>query len=68
MKRKVRYDPQEKIVCFILRLPDKYALALNGLVEKGAAKSRNELIVQLVAVFLSDLKRKAEEESHGIKS
>jgi hypothetical protein len=38
-------------------------LALDGLVDKGAAKSKNELIVELVALFLCDLKKKAEEKA-----
>lgn len=62
------YVPQEKISKFVLRLPEHYSLALDGLVEKGVAKSRNELIVQLVAVFLSDLKRKAEEATRKEKT
>lgn len=57
-----RYQPQEKISKFVLRLPDRYSLALDGLVKKGAAKSKNELIVELIGIFLSDLRRKAEEE------
>ena len=56
---KIQYRPQERITKFILRLPEKYSLALDGLVEKGAAKSRNELIVQLIHIFLSDLQKKA---------
>lgn len=56
---KIQYQPQEKIAKFILRLPDKYSLVLDGLVKKGAAKSKNELIVQLIAVFISDLQKKA---------
>ena len=60
--RKTRYEPQEIISKFILRLPEKYTLVLDGLVEKGAAKSRNELIVQVIATFVSELKTKAEEE------
>lgn len=61
-RRNIRYEPQEKIDRFILRLPDSYNLALNGLVKKGAAKSKNELIVEVIAVFLSDLRSRAETE------
>lgn len=56
------YTSQEIVSKFVLRMPEKYTLALDGLVEKGVAKSRNELIVEIVAIFLSDLKKKAEEE------
>lgn len=58
-----RYTPQEIISKFILRLPEKYTLALDGLVKAGVAKSRNELIVEIVACFLSDLKKKAADEA-----
>ena len=56
-----KYQPQQKIAKFVLRLPDKYSLALDGLVKSGVAKSKNELIVQLISIFLSDLERKARE-------
>jgi len=46
-------------------LPEKYTLALDGLVEKGAAKSRNELIVEVVGRFLSDLQKEAEVKESG---
>ena len=58
-----RYKPQEVVSKFVLRLPYRYNLALDGLVKSGAAKSKNELIVELVGIFLSDLKRKAEEKA-----
>jgi len=65
-KRKTtRYEPQEKVRSFILRLPEKYTLALDGLIEKGAAKSRNELIVEVIGRFLSDLQKEAEENKSG---
>lgn len=60
MGRKVKYKPQEKISKFVLRLPDMYDLVLKGLVEKGAAKSKNELIVEIIGVFISDLRKRAE--------
>ena len=44
-KQPARYKPKEKISAFLLRLPDKYDLALKGLVQKGVAKSKNQLIV-----------------------
>lgn len=60
-KRKItRYDPQEKTSSFVLRLPETYTLALNGLVEKGVAKSRNELLVEIIGTFLSNLQKEAE--------
>ena len=64
-KKSVRYEPQEKVRSFVLRLPEKYAIALDGLVEKGAAKSRNELIVEVIGRFLSDLRREAEVKESG---
>ena len=54
-----KYQPQQKTAKFVLRLPDRYSLALDSLVKSGVAKSKNELIVQLVSIFLSDLERKA---------
>lgn len=47
-------------VTFILRLPDYHTTVLNKLVEKGVAKSRNDLIIQIIDVFLMDLRREAE--------
>lgn len=65
-KRKTtRYEPQEKVRSFVLRLPEKYTLALDGLVKRGAAKSRNELIVEVVGRFLSDLQKEAEAKKNG---
>jgi len=64
-EKPVRYEPQDKIRSFVLRLPEKYVLILDGLVEKGAAKSRNELIVEVIGRFLSDLQREAEEKKNG---
>ena len=64
-RKSTRYGPQEKVRSFVLRLPEKYTLALDGLVEKGAAKSRNELIVEVVGRFLSDLQKEAEVKESG---
>lgn len=64
-RRTTRYEPEERIRSFVLRLPEKYTLALDGLVEKGAAKSRNELIVEVIGRFLSDLQREAEVKKSG---
>lgn len=64
-KQKTRYEPQEKASSFVLRLPEKYTLALDGLVEKGAAKSRNELLVEIIGRFLSDLQKEAEKKKNG---
>ena len=66
LKRKAkRYEPQEKISSFVLRLPNTYDLALKGLVEKGVAKSKNELIVEIIGTFLSDLQKEAEKKKNG---
>jgi hypothetical protein len=64
-KQITRYEPQEKTSSFVLRLPYKYDFALNRLVEKGAAKSKNQLIVELIGRFLSDLQREAEKRKNG---
>ncbi len=65
-KRKAkRYEPQEKTSSFVLRLPDTYDLALKGLVEKGIAKSKNQLIVEIIGTFLSDLQKEAEKKKDG---
>lgn len=58
----LRFQPKENIIKFILRLPEGYSLALDGLVKNGIAKSKNELIVEVISVFLSDLRAKAEKE------
>jgi len=58
-RQPARYKPKEKTASFVLRLPDKYDLALKGLVDKGVAKSKNQLIVEIIATFLSELKEKA---------
>lgn len=64
-RKPIQYEPQEKIRSFVLRLPEKYALVLDGLVEKGAARSKNELIVEVIGRFLSDLQKEAEEKKNG---
>ena len=64
-RQTTRYEPQEKISSFVLRLPDRYNFALDSLVEKGAAKSKNELIVELIGRFLSDLQKEAEKKKNG---
>ena len=64
-RQATRYEPREKTSSFVLRLPDTYDLALKGLVEKGAAKSKNELIVEIIGTFLSTLKKEAEKKRDG---
>jgi len=54
-----------KIAKFVLRIPDRYSLALDGLVQNGVAKSKNELILTVIGMFLSDLRAKAETELHS---
>ena len=59
-KRKAkRYEPKEKTSSFVLRLPDTYDRALKGLVENGVAKSKNELIVEIIGTFLSEARTRA---------
>jgi hypothetical protein len=65
MRKAKRYEPKEKISSFVLRLPDTYDLSLKGLVEKGVAKSKNELIVEIIGTFLSDLQKQAEKKKDG---
>jgi len=57
-------EPMEKPVLF--RLPEHYILALDQIVEKskGRYKSRNDLMIEIVGIFLSDLRRQAEDK-HG---
>ena len=64
-KKTVRYQPEEITRSFVLRLPENYAIALDGLVKKGAAKSKNELIVEIIDKFLSDLRSEAEGKKIG---
>ncbi len=59
-KQPPRYEPEEKIASFVLRLPDMYNSVLEELVENGAAKSKNDLIVEIIRKALSDLKKIAE--------
>lgn len=58
-RQTARYEPQERILSFVLRLPEKYATVLDGLVGEGAAKSRNELIVEIIERFISSLQKEA---------
>jgi hypothetical protein len=62
MLRKIaeRLEPQEATTSFVLRLPNKDDLILKGLVEKGVAKSENELIVGIIETFLLDLEKAAQ--------
>lgn len=64
-KQPARYEPEEKVTSFVLRLPYVYNSALEELVEKGAAKSKNELIVEIIRRALSDLKKIAEKKIDG---
>jgi len=61
-RQPIRYEPQERVSAFILRLPERYVLTLDALVEQGAAKSRNDLIVEIIDRFISNLQKKAQEE------
>lgn len=45
---------------FVLRLPEDQASALKELVDRGLDKSMNELIVKIIAAFLTDLKKRAQ--------
>lgn len=64
-RQTARYEPQEKTSSFVLRLPYKYDFVLNRLVEEGVAKSKNQLIVELIGRFLSDLQKEAETKKNG---
>lgn len=64
-KQPARYEPQEKVSSFVLRLPYKYNFTLDALVAKGAAKSKNELIIEIIGRFLSDLQKEAEKKKDG---
>jgi len=58
-------EPKEKPV--LLRIPEHYIIAIDEIVKKsnGKYKSRNELVTEIIGIFVSDLKSKAEAESHG---
>ncbi|MBI3639321.1 MAG: hypothetical protein HY223_03305 [Thaumarchaeota archaeon] len=58
-------EPKEKPV--LLRLPEHYVIALDEIVRqsKGKYKSRNEIVIEIIGIFLSDLKKSAEKKSHG---
>ncbi len=66
-KRKdpIRYEPRPLERSFVLRLSDEYTKALDGLVKEGIAKSRNDLIIHIIGIFLSDLRRNAEAKKDG---
>lgn len=58
-------EPKEKPI--LLRLPENYVIAIDEIVRqsKGKYKSRNELVMEIIGIFLSDLKKGAEKKSHG---
>lgn len=58
-------EPKEKPI--LLRLPEKDIIVLDKIVEqsKGKYKSRNELVIDIIGEFLTQLRKKAEESSHG---
>jgi len=54
-------EPRPKERSLILRLPEHYVIALDGIVEqsKGKFRSRNSLMTDIIGIFLSELKSKA---------
>lgn len=64
-KGPVKYEPIPFDSSFILRLPRQYTAVLDGLVEKGAAKSRNDLIVEIIKGFIETLGKEAEATNSG---
>jgi hypothetical protein len=44
---------------FVLRVPAHYSAALDGIVQQGLSKSKNELIVTIIGAFLKDLEKHA---------
>jgi len=65
IKGPVRYEPVPVDSAFILRLPNEYTVVLDGLVKKGAAKSRNDLIVEIIRGFVTTIKKEAEAAKDG---
>jgi hypothetical protein len=65
IKKPVRDKPVPLEQSFALKLPDEYILALDGLVLKGAAESRNDLIVQIIGSFLKELANKPEGDEYA---
>jgi metal-responsive CopG/Arc/MetJ family transcriptional regulator len=59
-RQPTRYEPQERTTSFVLRLPERYVLTLDGLVEKGVAKSRNDLLVEIIERFITSLQKEAQ--------
>lgn len=57
-------SPTEKPV--LLRIPENYIIALDTIVErsKGQFKSRNDLVIDIIGTFLSDLRSEADSK-HG---
>lgn len=60
-------EPKEKPI--LLRLPEKDIIVLDSIVakSKGKYKSRNELVMDIIGEFLTQLRQKAEEEGAGGK-
>ena len=46
---------------FILRLPENHAVFLDQMVDVGIFKSKNDLIVKIITVFINDLENKVKE-------
>lgn len=65
LKPPVRYEPVAIDSTFILRLPHEYTMVLDGLVAKGVAKSRNDLIVEIIKGFIGTIEKRAEESKNG---
>lgn len=57
--------PIEEEKAFVLRIPKEYIVAIDSIVSKskGKIKSRNSLIVDLIATFLKDLEKQAQKEA-----
>lgn len=57
--------PKEKPI--VLRLPERYVMALDSIVKgsKGKIKSRNELIVDIIGIFLTEIEKRAKEDKNG---
>jgi metal-responsive CopG/Arc/MetJ family transcriptional regulator len=59
--------PEAKKNPVLFRIPEHYAIVLDQIVRqsKGKYKSRNELVLEIIGTFVSELRNRAEKESHG---
>lgn len=56
----------DKDMRFLVSLPDDHTKALDEIVRQGASSSRNALIQQIVAAFISDLRNQRPQQNPNL--